>query len=124
MLAGSLILRENDQIRAAAQALGGEYGRLMQLAQDQLDLAQAQIVERLRALAPFRRFIVENEEPLRRIADKTPTMRWTISYIDFVLAAREPNLDNSASYDEFEWEDQNGWIYRLRPGKRLESPGE
>jgi hypothetical protein len=40
---------------------------------------------RLRLLTPFRDFVIANEAPLRRIAAYSPSLRWMLWYIDFVL---------------------------------------
>jgi len=37
-----------------------------------------------RKLAPFRSFVIANEEPLRKIAAATPELTWMLRYIDFV----------------------------------------
>jgi hypothetical protein len=40
--------------------------------------------ERSRRLAPFRSFVIANEEPLRKIAQSTNELRWMLRYIDFI----------------------------------------
>jgi hypothetical protein len=41
--------------------------------------------DRSRRLAPFRSFVIANEEPLRKIAASTNELRWMLRYIDFVV---------------------------------------
>jgi hypothetical protein len=115
-LAGSLAIKESEQVHNAARALGGDYDRLLRLARDQVELARTQITVRLHALAPFRRFVTANEGPLRRIAANTMQLRWMLSYIDFIVQRTGPREPDLAS-DEFEWEDHNSWTYRLRRAK-------
>jgi hypothetical protein len=115
-LAGSLAIKESEQVHNAARALGGDYDRLLRLARDQVELARAQITVRLHTLAPFRRFVTANEGPLRRIAANTMQLRWMLSYIDFIVQRTGPREPDLAS-DEFEWEDHNSWTYRLRRAK-------
>jgi hypothetical protein len=38
-----------------------------------------------RRLAPFRSFVISNEEPLRKIARSTNELKWMLRYIDFVV---------------------------------------
>jgi hypothetical protein len=84
--AGSLVLRESEQVRnAAARALGSGYDRLVENTSDQAELIKAQAISRLRALSPFGDFIRGNEEPLRRIAITSRQLRWMLGYIDFVI---------------------------------------
>lgn len=45
------------------------------------------------ALAPFRRFVCDNEAPLRRIAVNTSRLCWMLRYIDFIV---KPEGDRSA----------------------------
>ena len=45
--------------------------------------------ERARRLAPFRSFVISNEEPLRKIAELTTELRWMLRYIDFVVEKNE-----------------------------------
>ncbi len=40
---------------------------------------------RARDLAPFRSFVISNEEPLRKIAASTSELRWMLRYIDFIV---------------------------------------
>jgi hypothetical protein len=41
--------------------------------------------KRSRRLAPFRSFVIANEEPLRKIAQSTNELRWMLRYIDFIV---------------------------------------
>jgi hypothetical protein len=45
---------------------------------------QAWIEKRARAAAPFRDFVLKNEEALRSIAQTTPQLRWMVDYIDII----------------------------------------
>lgn len=47
---------------------------------------QAWIEQWARRLAPFRAFVVNNNKPLRKIAETTPELRWMLRYIDFIMA--------------------------------------
>jgi hypothetical protein len=78
--AGSLIVAERERVKAAARALGSDFERA-------LGLGRTATVARLRRLAPFRHFVMENEEPLRRIAENSTQMRWMRWYIDFIVRA-------------------------------------
>jgi hypothetical protein len=41
--------------------------------------------DRGRRLAPFRSFVISNEDNLRRIAESTIELRWMLKYIDFIV---------------------------------------
>lgn len=88
-IASGVLLPANRRIREAAESLGTECNRLvaaaLNTATDQADLARAQAIARLRLLTPFRDFVIANQEPLRRIAAYSPSLRWMLWYIDFVL---------------------------------------
>jgi hypothetical protein len=71
-------LKKSQRFTAATSALGGGFDRLH-------DLSEAQILRRLIALAPFRRFVRANEGPLRRIAQNSTQLRWALRYIDFIV---------------------------------------
>jgi hypothetical protein len=43
------------------------------------------VQEQNRRLAPFRSFVISNEEPLRKIAGSTSELKWMLRYIDFVV---------------------------------------
>lgn len=45
---------------------------------------RAWMEERRRRYAPFRAFVIRNEEPLRKIAEATPELKWMLRYIDFI----------------------------------------
>ena len=45
---------------------------------------RAWMEERRRRYMPFRAFVIRNAEPLRKIADATPELRWMLRYIDFI----------------------------------------
>jgi hypothetical protein len=76
---------EIERFRIAAHSLNDDLARTVELAKDQSDLVRAQAVARLRLLTPFRDFITRNEEPLRRIIESTPQLRWARRYIDFIV---------------------------------------
>ena len=78
-------LKKSKAFLSAVVSLGGEYDRLLKLIEGQAELAPIQIVARVNALAPFRQFVITNEEPLRRIAFNTTQLRWMLSYIDFIV---------------------------------------
>jgi hypothetical protein len=40
---------------------------------------------RARDFAPFRSFVISNEEPLRKIATSTSELKWMLRYIDFIV---------------------------------------
>jgi hypothetical protein len=44
--------------------------------------------ERGRRFAPFRSFVISNEEPLRKIAQSTSELKWMLRYIDFVVGKK------------------------------------
>ncbi|NJL07287.1 MAG: hypothetical protein HC900_02780 [Methylacidiphilales bacterium] len=48
---------------------------------------QAWIERRIQAAAPFRAFVLANEEPLRRIAETTQQLKWLPAYIDIIKQA-------------------------------------
>ena len=81
-------LKKSQRFTAATSALGGGFDRLH-------DLSEAQILRRLIALAPFRRFVRANEEPLRRIAQNSTQLRWALRYIDFIV--RTSGSDDGAN---------------------------
>ena len=69
-------LEKSNSYKAATTALGAWFNRLH-------ELEQGAALQRLALLAPFRQFVVKNEQPLRRIATNT-RMRWMLPYIDFI----------------------------------------
>ena len=71
-------LKTRAVFKAATAALGEHYDRL-------LEMEGAGLHQRLIQLAPFRRFVTDNQEPLRRIATNTRQMRWMVRYIDFIV---------------------------------------
>jgi hypothetical protein len=59
---------------------------------------RAWLEERSRRLAPFRSFVIANEEPLRTIAQSTTELKWMLRYIDFVVdKAHDPEKDAPSS---------------------------
>jgi hypothetical protein len=75
-------LKQSAAFKAVAAALGKGFDRLH-------EVDPAKFRELLSQLAPFRRFVTDNQEPLRRIATNTRQMRWMLPYIDFIA----PQLD-------------------------------
>jgi hypothetical protein len=71
-------VKKNPSFAALVTQLGGkldhlpdiEIGRWLQM--------------RARLLAPFRSFVINNKEPLRKIANSTPELKWMLNYIDFL----------------------------------------
>jgi hypothetical protein len=70
-------LKKSQRFTSATSALGAGFDHLH-------DLAEAQVLQRLIGLAPFRRFVHANEQPLRRIAENSTQLRWMTRYIDFI----------------------------------------
>ena len=48
---------------------------------------------RIQAAAPFRAFVLANEEPLRRIAETTQQLKWLPAYIDLIKQAEAAGRD-------------------------------
>lgn len=84
---GYEILSRSKVFSSAAAALGHGFDRL-------LELSEAQLAQRLVRLAPFRHFVREHEQELRRIASTTQQLRWMTPYIDYVMRAEA--LDTKA----------------------------
>lgn len=83
----SLVVVEAVKKSAAFSALVTQLGaRLDSMSDAEL---QVWLDERARRLAPFRGFVILNQEPLRRIAETTPELRWMLRYIDFIVADPE-----------------------------------
>ena len=62
----------------AASVLGDELHQL-------LETGGTAVQDRLVRLAPFRRFVRDNEPHLRRIAGSTPQLRWMLTYLDYIM---------------------------------------
>jgi hypothetical protein len=77
-------LKKSAMYANATAALGPQYDVLKKTADEAL---RARLIA---ALAPFRRFVRDNEAPLRRIAQNTSRLRWMLRYIDFII---EPDDD-------------------------------
>jgi hypothetical protein len=80
--AGYESLKKSRMYETATKALGPVWDDLR-------DRGEAQAVRLLIRLAPFRNFVATNEEPLRRIAEKTTQLRWALRYVDFVLRTND-----------------------------------
>ena len=55
----------------------------------------AWLEERARRWAPFRAFVIANQEPLRKIAESTAELGWMLRYIDFIVDNRNPTPPGS-----------------------------
>ena len=88
-LASNLGKKPGDVQKAAASALDQTLDDAVKAG----DLTRQQAVARLRRLTPFRDFITENEAPLRRIAENSTNLRWTLRYIEFILRTNWPRDD-------------------------------
>jgi hypothetical protein len=79
---GLEVLKTSANFKAATAALGEGYDRL-------LEIDGTKLQRRLIQLVPLRRFVSDNQEPLRRIATNTRQMRWMLPYIDFIVLQNE-----------------------------------
>jgi len=75
-------LEKSRIFTAATAAIGQNFDRLH-------ELDGARLRQLLIQLVPFRRFVTDNQEPLRRIATNTRQMRWMLPYIDFIARQTE-----------------------------------
>jgi hypothetical protein len=94
-LAGGLVLKESKELAASARVLGTGIDGLIVTARDQVGSARAQAVARLRLLVPFRDFVVLNADPLFRIAENSPRMRWLRRYVAYVVRTNGPGTPPS-----------------------------
>jgi hypothetical protein len=76
--AGYETFKQSKMYSTATAALGPVWDQLLQG-------GEARAVRVLVRLAPFRNFVAQNEEPLRRIAENTTQLRWALRYIDFII---------------------------------------
>ena len=87
------VLAQGDEVRGIDNFSTGKRENLSEILNQidlrEADLSEAQILRRLIALAPFRRFVRANEEPLRRIAQNSTQLRWALRYIDFIVRTNE-----------------------------------
>jgi hypothetical protein len=74
--------KKSRMYEASTKALGPVWD-------DLLGRGEAQAVRLLIRLTPFRNFVGANEDPLRRIAEKTTQLRWALRYIDFILRTND-----------------------------------
>jgi hypothetical protein len=79
----SLVVVEAVKKSPAFSSLVTQLGAKLDTMSD-LEL-RAWLEDRSRRLAPFRSFVISNEEPLRKIAGSTSELRWMLRYIDFVV---------------------------------------
>ncbi len=84
--AGYETLKRSKMYSTATAALGPVWDQLLQG-------GEAQALRVLVRLAPFRTFVARNEELLRRIAENTTQLRWTLRYIDFILRTNSSRND-------------------------------
>jgi hypothetical protein len=80
----SFLVVEGVKRSATFSALATQLGAHLDTMTD-ADL-QGWFEERSRRLAPFRSFVIFNEEPLRKIASSTNELKWMMRYIDFVVS--------------------------------------
>jgi peptidoglycan hydrolase-like protein with peptidoglycan-binding domain len=85
-------LKTSAAFRAATAVLGEDFDRLR-------EFEGAKLHQRLIQLAPFRQFVVKNEQSLRRIATNTRQMRWMLPYIDFIVPEIATQTNAPASRD-------------------------
>jgi hypothetical protein len=71
-------VKKAPSFAAATAALGDEFNRI-------IERGGAAAEEQVARLAPFRRFVLDNEAPLRRIAASTTQLGWMTAYIDFLV---------------------------------------
>jgi hypothetical protein len=86
----SLVAVEAVKKSAAFNALVTQLGAKLDTISD--EELRAWLEERSRRYAPFRRFVARNAEPLRKIAETTPELRWMLRYIDFIAEKPEQSL--------------------------------
>jgi hypothetical protein len=96
-LAGGLVLKESKELAASARVLGTGIDGLIVTARDQVGSARAQAVARLRLLVPFRDFVALNADPLLRIAENSPRMRWLRRYVTYVVRANGAGIPPPSS---------------------------
>jgi len=71
-------VKKSAVFNALVQQLGGKLDAMTDVE------LRAWLEERSRRYAPFRRFVARNAEPLRKIAEATPELKWMLRYIDFI----------------------------------------
>jgi len=76
-------VKKSAVFNALVQQLGGKLDAMTDVE------LRAWLEERSRRYAPFRRFVARNAEPLRKIAEATPELRWMLRYIDFIAEKPE-----------------------------------
>jgi hypothetical protein len=81
--AGYESLKKSKTFSTATAALGPVWDQLLRS-------GETQAVCVLVRLAPFRNFVAQNEESLRRMAENSTQLRWMLSYIDFVIRSNRP----------------------------------
>jgi hypothetical protein len=89
---GYKALENTTRYKAVRNALGGWLDKLH-------ELEEGAVRQQLTKLAPFRQFVIRNEQLLRHLASNTPQMRWMLSYIDFVVPQQETNTTAAPSGD-------------------------
>jgi hypothetical protein len=80
--AGYESLKKSKMYSEATAALGPVWDQLR-------DATEAQVLQQMIRLAPFRNFVTSTEEPLRRIAHIIRS-RWMTRYIDFIVRTNPP----------------------------------
>jgi hypothetical protein len=72
-------LKKNPTFNALVTHLGASLEKMLDLD------PRAWLEDGTRRFAPFRSFVIANEEPLRKIAASTKELRWLLRYIDFIV---------------------------------------
>lgn len=83
----SLVVLEAIKRNPAFVALVTQLGAKLENMTD-IEL-QAWLNDRSRRLAPFRSFVLQNQDQLRRIAQTTIELRWMLKYIDFMAGSED-----------------------------------
>lgn len=92
----SLVVVEAVKKNAAFAALVTQLGAHLDVMTD-FEL-RGWLEDRAKRLAPFRSFVITNEQSLRDIAVATPELKWLLKYLDFIVA--EPKAPNSQRKQE------------------------
>jgi hypothetical protein len=79
----SLLVVEAVKKNSAFNALASQLGANLDKMPD--DELLGWLEQRARAWAPLKKFVIINEEPLRKIAELTGELKWMLRYIDFIV---------------------------------------
>jgi hypothetical protein len=91
-------LKKSATFTAATAALGEGFDRLR-------EVEGARFRQLLIQLIPLRRFVADNQEPLRRIAINTRQMRWMLPYIDLIVPGVQRDEPTEGMELSFDWND-------------------